>query len=118
MDARLQSEQQLVCERVDAEPSFLGSDAVLGASLNVEGGEWPLHGLRERPVGDTCGWYIWAGPWSEADDFFRPFHATHLIEWRPELARYLALPPGWRFLIAPGHEDVWFDATLLEEQES
>lgn len=22
-------------------------------------------------------------------------------------------PPGWRFLIAPGHEDVWFDASLL-----
>ena len=28
-------------------------------------------------------------------------------------AEMLGLGPGWRFLIAPGHEDVWFDANLL-----
>jgi hypothetical protein len=28
--------------------------------------------------------------------------------------KYLALPPGWRFLIATNHEDVWFDAALLD----
>jgi hypothetical protein len=27
---------------------------------------------------------------------------------------YLALPPGWRFLLAPGYEDVWYDPTLLD----
>lgn len=28
--------------------------------------------------------------------------------------RYLALPPGWRFVIgADGYEDVWYDASLL-----
>ncbi|WP_459213513.1 immunity protein Imm33 domain-containing protein [Paraburkholderia caribensis] len=26
---------------------------------------------------------------------------------------YLGLPPGWRFLIAEGYEDVWEDAKLL-----
>jgi hypothetical protein len=29
------------------------------------------------------------------------------------MAPYLALPPGWRFLIAPDYEDVWFDESLL-----
>ncbi|WP_459166268.1 hypothetical protein [Sinorhizobium meliloti] len=23
------------------------------------------------------------------------------------------MPPGWRFLIANGYEDVWYDETLL-----
>ena len=26
---------------------------------------------------------------------------------------YLSLPPGYRFQIADGYEDVWFDLTLL-----
>jgi hypothetical protein len=27
--------------------------------------------------------------------------------------KYLGLAPGWRFLVAPGYKDVWFDAKLL-----
>ncbi len=46
--------------------------------------------------------------------FFVPLHVEHLGEWCPEAVPYLALPPGWRFLLAPDYEDVWFDATLLE----
>ncbi len=26
---------------------------------------------------------------------------------------YLGLPPGWRFLVAPGYVDVWEDPALL-----
>jgi len=26
---------------------------------------------------------------------------------------FLGLPPGWRVLLAPGQEEVWFDAELL-----
>lgn len=28
----------------------------------------------------------------------------------------LGLAEGWRFLIAPGHEDVWYDASLLDDK--
>ena len=45
--------------------------------------------------------------------FFVPLHVVHLDEWCPEVKKYLGLPPGWRFLIAEGHEDVWFDESLL-----
>ncbi|MGC0237608.1 immunity protein Imm33 domain-containing protein [Arthrobacter sp. SD76] len=27
----------------------------------------------------------------------------------PQKVPYVALPAGWRFVLAPGHEDVWFD---------
>lgn len=40
-------------------------------------------------------------------------HISHLPEWCPDILPYLALPPGWRVLLAPGFEDVWFDETLL-----
>jgi hypothetical protein len=40
-------------------------------------------------------------------------HIEHLSEIRPEVLHLLALPPGWRFLIADDYEDVWFDESLL-----
>jgi hypothetical protein len=46
-------------------------------------------------------------------DFFEPVHVSHLATACPDFLPYLALPPGWRFLIAPGHEDIWPDESLL-----
>lgn len=51
---------------------------------------------------------------SDDPDFFLPRHLEHLGSIAHELQRYLDLPPGWRFLIAPDYEDVWFDESLLE----
>lgn len=31
----------------------------------------------------------------------------------PRLTGVVQAPAGWRFLIAPGHEDVWYDEALL-----
>ncbi|MEW4429666.1 hypothetical protein AB1I68_19555 [Paenibacillus pabuli] len=53
-----------------------------------------------EPVGDTTGWYIWAGEYSDADDFFVPLHTAHVDEWDPKIKKYLGLAPGCRFLIA------------------
>jgi hypothetical protein len=74
----------------------------------------PLNGLRHPIKGDTAGWYIWTGEYNEADDFFKPVHAYHLLSTKPEIIKYLGLPVGYRFLIDnEGYEDVWFDETLL-----
>ena len=32
----------------------------------------PTYGVRHPPAKGTNGWYIWAGKWSGADDFFQP----------------------------------------------
>jgi hypothetical protein len=87
----------------------------VGISLDVKSGIMPLNGLRHHPVGGTSGWYIWAGEYSAADDFFKPLHANHLSGWLPAVEPYLALAPGWRFLIADDYQDVWFDKNLLVE---
>jgi hypothetical protein len=41
----------------------------------------------------------------------------HIADHVPELLPYLALPAGWRVLIAPGYEDVWYDETLIADGE-
>lgn len=74
----------------------------------------PIHGLRHPAEGDTNGWYIWCGEYSEVDDFFQPVHTCHLPELLPQVLKYLPLPPGYRFLVDDnGYEDVWYDETLL-----
>ncbi len=75
----------------------------------------PVNGLPHKPEGDTSGWYIWAGEQlSDDPGFFVPLHVEHLAEWCPAAIPYLALPPGWRFLVATGYEDVWPDQSLLQ----
>ncbi len=111
----MHSSQRAVCERFGA--SFLASDPSLklGLSRDARSGVWPLHGLRHPIEGGTCGWYIWSGSSDfPADaDFFEPMHVAHLEALLPEVLPYLGLPPGWRFLVAPGHVDVWRDDDLL-----
>jgi hypothetical protein len=70
--------------------------------------------VRVVPESGTCGWYLWAGEeLPQHRDLFIPLHVTHLADWCPQALPYLGLPPGWRFLLAPGHEDVWLDEALL-----
>jgi hypothetical protein len=91
-------------------------DALLGASRSLIDNDWtwPVHGLRHPSGGGASGWYVWSGDLRDADDFFQPWHTSHLVARCPEVAHLLGLPPGSRFLVAPGHEDVWEDLTLLD----
>ena len=105
--------QLQMCNRFGAEFVAAPTDTKVGVALATLG-KAPLNGLRHPPEESTCGWYIWAGEeFSQSETFFQPVHVSHLSEYCPEAIQYLGLAPGWRFLIAPGHEDVWFDASLL-----
>jgi hypothetical protein len=105
-------DQAAVCARAGVDPWEVDPLAVVGVGALAG---LPLNGLRHPPQGQSNGWYIWSGGELPADpDFFRPIHVSHLIEIAPEAIRYLALPPGWRFQVAPGHDDVWADDQLLD----
>ncbi|HEX5917993.1 MAG TPA: hypothetical protein VFY76_09075 [Nocardioides sp.] len=89
----------------------------LGASRAVIQGsawEWPLHGLRHPPAGDTTGWYLWTGELRQEADFFLPWHVGHVLERCRDLQPLLELPPGSRFIYAPDHTDIWQDDSLLD----
>jgi hypothetical protein len=109
--------QRRLCERVGVVPVQPEADQKIGIALDTLHLE-PLNGLRHPAEADTCGWYIWGGTeLSPARDFFRALHVAHLSERCPRALKYLALPPGWRFLDAPGREDIWSDSALLDLDE-
>lgn len=115
MNNAVEKLQKAICSRYGV--AHFSSPALhkVGIASNVRGGATaPINGLRHPPKGDTTGWYIWAGQELLSDsDFFKPLHVEHLCDWCPVVQKYLGLPPGWRFLIASNHEDVWFDEALL-----
>lgn len=110
----LNEEQHVVCERFNAQFTECDMHLKVGVSLNVKSGVRPLNGMRIDSDPGTTGWFIWAGEtFSDDPNFFVPLHGGHLKQWAPLVLPYLALPVGWRFLIAEGYEDVWQDPGLL-----
>ena len=106
--------QKELCEKYEITFFDTPFDLKVGVSLNVKDGILPINGLRHPVTQNTSGWYIWAGEEFNTDpDFFKPLHIFHLIDWCPDVIKYLGLPPGYRFLIADGYEDVWTDDSLL-----
>ena len=94
------AEQAAVCTRFNVGASAVEPGQVVGIARNVLSGPVPLNGLRHEPEGGTSGWYIWAGEeLSDDPGFFAPLHVEHLAQWCPAAIPYLALPPGWRFLV-------------------
>jgi hypothetical protein len=92
-------------------------DSKLGMSDNLRKHIIPVNGLRHEPAGETNGWYIWGGnEFLAAENLFQPIHLRHIDIICPAAMTFLGLPPGWRFLVAPNYEDVWFDAPLLTDK--
>jgi hypothetical protein len=109
--------QKAICARVGAEFVNSAAEEKLGIALDTLE-ELPLNALRTSPKNGTCGWYIWGGgDMSTDDDFFQPLHVSHIADHCEMIEPYLGLAPGWRVQIAPGHEDVWFDARLLDDPD-
>jgi hypothetical protein len=110
----LEIQQRATCERHGAAfdpPSAFAKIGIALATLNMQ----PLNGLRHVPEPGTSGWFIWGGGELSTDpNFFQPLHVHHVQERCPAALPFLALPSGYRFLVATGHVDVWQDRTLTD----
>lgn len=116
MDKKVYEEQQKVCEKYYADYTPVAMDSIAGVSDNTDGKTVPINGLRHPQEGEGSGWFIWSGEeFSEKSDFFKPTHVKHIAEKCPQVLKFLALPPGYRFLIDnEGYVDVWYDPELLK----
>lgn len=107
--------QHEICNKYSA--AFLQApfDKMIGVALvSFDKFAMPVNGLRHPIESEqSANWYIWAGEYSEADDFFKPVHIYHLLELCPKAITFLGLAPGWRFLFDNQYEDVWYDENLI-----
>lgn len=122
-DPTIAPSQAEVCARYGVRPERPSPSSLVRCLVGrtVAEGVWPLYGARWPPTPQRwdCGWAIWA---THADmdealeaDGFDAVAITDL-EVRSQTAwRYLALPPGWAFVLdREGVEDVYQDPELLE----
>ena len=105
--------QKKICEKYASKWNPINKKLKVGIGSDLHSD--PIHGLRHPKEKGTTGWFIWAGEYSESDDFFKPMCAEHLLQIRPELIKYFGLDVGFRFLIDKnGYEDVWYDEKLMK----
>jgi hypothetical protein len=112
---KIEHEQKKVCDKIAVNPVFADKEMIVGIADNVSTSAQPINGLRHPAAEGTSGWFIWASEnYSNDSGFFKPHCLKHLQELRPDIIKFLALPPGYRFLIDnQGYEDVWYDEGLL-----
>lgn len=101
--------QSAMCEKYGSD--FLPPDPALKLGLARHTlRSMPITGVRIRRDDGTDGWYIYGGDYSDAVDFYSPLHHCPLSAELPMVIPYLALAPGFRFIIDDeGYEDVWYE---------
>jgi len=105
-------DQEEICKSQNVNLLIPDPNEKLGIALSTIG-KLPINGLRHPIENGTCGWYIWCGEkFSEDVDFFKPLHVSHISEYLPQIEKYLALPVGYRFLVAGNYEDIWYDESI------
>lgn len=114
MDAQIggktiQDRQAAVCEKYGSSIVFPDPGMKAGLALGTFH-LMPIRGVRVAPENGVDGWYIYGGEHSEDADFYKPVHQSHLAELLPQVLPYLALAPGYNFIIDDeGYEDVWYE---------
>jgi hypothetical protein len=104
-------DQHEVCDRYAAEFTPPRPDQLVVISDGVLEGD-AVQGVRYRSPEHMSGWWITTDRYNGDVASLRREHLYHLTAARADLARYVALPFGFRFDLAH-HEDVWFDPKTL-----
>jgi hypothetical protein len=114
LPGEIQEAQLATCKKHGVDFVPVSGDAIFGLARSTLGLN-PVNGLRHPVQSGTSGWYIWCGEeFAAAENFFAPTHIKHLYDELPQIAPFLALPPGYRFLVSQDYVDVWFDKKLLD----
>jgi len=102
-------EQQTTCEKHRAVFDPPNPERLTVVSEGVMEGD-VLEGVRYPSPGHMSGWWLLAPKYNGDVKALRTIHTYHLTSKRPDLARFLALPNGFRF--DSGGGTVWFDPAV------
>jgi hypothetical protein len=76
----------------------------------------PIHGTRVLGAPGDIEWFLWCGDLPTDTDVFDPYHLEHLPQELTRVLPYLALAPGYRFLLGEGdYVDVWKEDAPMDE---
>lgn len=105
-------DQHFICDQHKAPFSPPRPDKLTVVSAGVLEG-LPVQGIRYPSPDHMSGWWITTDLYDGNTKSLRREHTYHVTAARPDLAKYLALPDGFRFNFSVA-EEVWFDEKVLE----
>jgi len=105
-------DQHSICEAYGApfEPPRPDQLSVISQGV-LEG--LPVQGVRYPSPDHMSGWWITTDQYDGNINSLKNEHTYHLTDARPDLAKYIALPPGFRFDLS-SFEDVWFEKEVTK----
>lgn len=107
-------EQHKICETQNAEFDPPRPDKLTAVSAGVLEG-LPVQGVRYRWQNHMSGWLIVTAAWDQNVRSIQNHHTYHLTAKRPDLAKFIALPVGYRFDLTIG-EKVWLDEEVQQQE--
>lgn len=72
-----------------------------------------VNGVRYQAPDHMTGWYLTSNNYNGDVKSLFVDHLYHLLKIRPELGKFLALPPGYRFFIDDLGYDIWLDESVV-----
>jgi hypothetical protein len=103
-------DQNLLCRIAGATFSPPRPDQLVVISAGVLEG-YPVQGVRYPSPANMSGWWITTDQYDGHVKSLEREHLYHVTAARPDLARYIALPHGYRFDLSD-KEDIWFDSEV------
>lgn len=109
---RYWKDQHSICNQYNADFKPPPLDQVSVISKGVFEG-LPVQGVRYPSEAQLSGWWITTDHYDGDINSLMNEHNYHVTASRPDLAKYMALPPGFRFDLS-SFEDVWFEEEVAK----
>ncbi len=100
--------QRAVCRQYAASFRPPAADQLCATSSGVFDGE-PVQGVRYAAPEHMSGWYLTTDRYDGDHRSLVVEHVSHVVERRPDIAPFLALPPGFRFDVSSVSAEAWYD---------
>ncbi|MBX3257335.1 MAG: hypothetical protein KF862_24635 [Chitinophagaceae bacterium] len=102
-----------ICNRHGAKPDIplIGQKVAVSKEI-YEGSE--VNGVRYKSPSHMTGWYLTSNSYKGDIKSLSVDHLYHLLKKRPDLAKFMALPFGYRFYKDFKEEDVWLDEEVVK----
>ncbi|MBA6234511.1 immunity protein Imm33 domain-containing protein [Colwellia sp. MB02u-11] len=111
----IEIKQQECCDHYNAQCLPVKKAQLVTISKGIYEGVNPVEGVRYPSPEHMSGWWLTTDEYDGNIDSLVTVHFQHIIEKRPELALYMALPFGYRFNLGGESEHVWFDQEVAQD---
>ena len=107
--------QKECCQHYGVAPAPVDEEQLVVISDGVYEG-LPIEGIRYPAPQHMSGWWLTTEQYDGNTENLKTVHFSHIIEIRPEVAIYMALPSGYRFQLGGKEEHVWFDESVANDE--